>query len=422
MDTEHETGSALSGPQELLGKLLEGRDAGRRTTPERFGNISDDSVRQLVLLCYYASQAGEEGRYPAFRVFISPSNNLPPGLNDPWQLLNFGQPVALNGVDDLKRLAPAASSHSYALEVREVTNEDGQKKLHCIGIRMAHSGEGGTRVLSSSIWGRLVRPGLMVRIDAPGEMRVGEAGRVFVLRAGRLTVLGTLPTLHYGWQANLIASLNPIEGKQDVMFHTLMSAWHDLLHSTSLRKRGGCFVILPAGGHTATSVHDQFGIRLKYETADICLGATIADFVRTCLQGESAEPGIQFHELANEWMRKRYYLLTQLECLSTLAGVDGCTVLDHQLRLLGFGGKIEKKEGRPNRPFKDFVSRNALDVAALQKTGTRHLSAFQLCNAADEITAYVISQDGHVTLFWSDAKVVWRWSEYLPWIKPSDHF
>jgi hypothetical protein len=226
MNMEYESGPELCGPHELLGKLLDGRDAGRRTTPERYGSINPEAVVQLVLLCYYASQAGEEGRFPAFRVFVPPSNNLPPGLHDPWQLLRFSQPLALNSVDDLKRLAPAASSHSYALEVREDNNEDGRKNLLCIGIRMAHSGEGGTKVLSSSIWGRLVRPGLMIRVDA----------------------------------------------------------------------------------------------------------------------------------------------------------------------------------------------------AALQKTGTRHLSAFHLCNAAEETTAYVISQDGHVTLFWSDAKVVWRWSEYLPWIKPSDHF
>jgi hypothetical protein len=79
-------GRVFCGPAELLARLLDGRGAARRTTPERYGNLSDAAVSRLVLLCYYASQAGGEGRYPTFRVYVTPDNNLPPGVSDPWQL------------------------------------------------------------------------------------------------------------------------------------------------------------------------------------------------------------------------------------------------------------------------------------------------------------------------------------------------
>jgi hypothetical protein len=38
------------------------------------------------------------------------------------------------------------------------------------------------------------------------------------------------------------------------------------------------------------------------------------------------------------------------------------------------------------------------------------------------VTCYVVSQDGHVTAFWSDRTTVYRWSPYWPWSKMSDHF
>jgi hypothetical protein len=63
-----------------------------------------------------------------------------------------------------------------------------------------------------------------------------------------------------------------------------------------------------------------------------------------------------------------------------------------------------------------------LNKEVLYKTGTRHLSAYQLCQAHKGVTCFVVSQDGHVTLFWSDAAAVHRWAPYWPWAKRSDHF
>jgi hypothetical protein len=204
------------------------------------------------------------------------------------------------------------------------------------------------------------------------------------------------------------------------MMHTLHFVWHEILHSTSAKRHGGCYVVLPNAPIASDTLLDRYGIGMKYHVGDLCLAETIAAFVSTCLKGKKQPDS--FRDLANEWMWKRYNLLSQIECVVSLSGVDGCTLFDGDLRLLGFGGKIEAKDAKEGRPFKDFASRQALDKTVLARTGTRHLSAFRLCDAVDAITCYVISKDGHVTLFWSDGKAVWRWSPYWPWTKTSDHF
>ncbi|MBV8610613.1 MAG: hypothetical protein JO034_24555, partial [Singulisphaera sp.] len=146
----------LCGPTELVDRLLEGRETGRHHHPETHGAISDAGVLHLVELSYFASQSVEEGRYPRFRLFV-PSDNLPPSGADPWQLLRFSQPVPLLEVDDLRRLAPCAASHDFALEIEEQDNDQGKSIIACIGVRLAHSGEGGTKILSTSLWARHVR-------------------------------------------------------------------------------------------------------------------------------------------------------------------------------------------------------------------------------------------------------------------------
>lgn len=418
MSNESQT---LCGPGELLAVLLQSRDAGRRAKPEIYGAISDEGVRQLVLLSYFASQSAEEGRYPRFRLFVSPSANLPPSLTDPWQLLKFGHPIDLAEVDDLRRLAPCAASHDLALEVHE-RNDGGQTTMSCVGVRLAHSGEGGAEVLSTSLWARHVRPGLMVRVDGPGELRVSEAGRALDLRAGKLVNMGSLPTHPLpGWLDPLARKLAAKDRHEKHINHAAHFAWNELLHSSSEQGRGACLVVLPEAGLTADQVEADYSIRLKYPTSGPGLGRAISDFVASCLTPTAGRSPDEFRNAANSWLRNRYALSSLVDSLARLSGVDGCTVFDADLDLVGFGGKIltSASEGRRVR---DFRANKWISPDVMNKTGTRHSSAYRLCQAKEGVWCYVVSQDGHVTAFWSDKDHVNVWKPYWPWAKRSDHF
>jgi hypothetical protein len=74
------------------------------------------------------------------------------------------------------------------------------------------------------------------------------------------------------------------------------------------------------------------------------------------------------------------------------------------------------------QPMRDARAGLALGKEVMYQTGTRHLSAYQVCQACEGVTCFVVTQDGQVTLFWSDAGTVHRWAPYWPWAKRSDHF
>jgi hypothetical protein len=413
----------LHGPVELVASLLDGRDAARRDKKGVYGNISDEGLRTLVTLSYFASQSIEEGLYPRFRIYVVPATDAPADSEDPWQLVRFARPILLQEVDDLRRLAPCVASHDFALEAHEQFDEGGKALLVCVGIRIAHSDEGGSRLFSTSSWARHVRPGLMIRVDGPGELRVSEGGRALDLRAGRLTALGGLPVHPVaGWLEEVASRLAEQDQYERYIWHTLRFAWNELLHLASEQRRGGCFVILPKSELTVEDVESQYGIHLKYPTTDFGLGKAIAEFISSCLGAEVGQDASQFKETANSWLRKRHTLLLHVESLAHLSAVDGCTVFDAALQLVGFGGKIAVLDTQEERQFHDALLDAPLDKDIMKQTGTRHVSAFHLCHTHEGVWCYVVSQDGNVTLFWSDSGTVHRWAPYWPWAKTSDHF
>ncbi len=57
--------------------------------------------------------------------------------------------------------------------------------------------------------------------------------------------------------------------------------------------------------------------------------------------------------------------------------------------------------------FAYFDTRKPRPESDLKRFGTRHLSAFQLCRAVPDCIVFVVSQDGHLRVFASDAEHVY---------------
>jgi hypothetical protein len=414
----------LCGPAELIAKLIEYRQTTQPLRREIYGNISDDGVRRLVMLSYFASQSVEEGRYPRFRLFVPPpTGNTPKDWPDPWQLAKFSQPILLQEVDDVRRLAPSAASHDLALEIHECHIANDASELCCAGIRLAHSGESTTEIFSTSLWSRLVPPGLMIRIDGPGELRVSEGKHAWDLRAGKLFDLGGIVTQPLAlWLNKLTRQLTSENQPELLINHTLHFAWHELLHAVSEQRRGGCLLILPEASLTAMQVKVNYGISLKYQMDGPHLGDEIAGFVKSCSTKQAIEDVGELKDSANRWLRQRHKLFLHVDALAEMAGVDGCTVFDGDLRLIGFGGKIDDPPATVAKELVDARNGDVLNADVMSRTGTRHRSAYRLCDAHGGVWSYVVSQDGQVTAFWSDDLNVKRWHPYWPWAKMSDQF
>jgi hypothetical protein len=418
-----QTTENLCGPNELVAHLMEHRLGTRQRQPVLYGNISDEGLSHLVHLSYYASQVVEEGRYSKFRLYVPPVRDFPLAWQDPWSLARFSEPVVLRAVDDLRRLAPCAASHDLALEVCEVGEVNGQARVECCGIRMAHSGEGSTEVCSTAIWARHVDPGLMIRVDGPGELRASEGNCVWDLRAGNLVQLGSVPTHPLPlWLDRLSARLAANKEHHDKYINrTMHFAWNEVIHLASEMRRGGCLIVLPKVGLDAAKVEAEYAIQLKYPTNGVGLGRAVADFVKSCLASAGIADKDQFKETAGRWLQARHMLLSIVESVARLTAVDGCTVFDEDLQLIGFGGKIHSF-GPESKNLLDARANKFLSKEVMEKTGTRHHSAYRLCQAHEGVSCYIVSQDGQVTAMWGLKDTVHRWTPYWPWAKRSDHY
>ncbi len=408
-----------SGPAQLIAKLSEHRQASGDQRQKLYGNISDDGLHRLLLLSYFVSQSASEGHYPRVRLFVPPAGELPPILKDPWQLAQFVEPVKLREIDDLRRLVPSAASHNLALEIHERPTSCGISELVCAGVCSAHSRQSATEIFSTSLWTRLVRPGLMIRIDGPGELRVSEGENAWHLQAGRLFELGGSAGQLPSW-LEMASQWSTENQTANRLKSTIHFAWHEILHLVSEQRCGGCLVILPETQLTASQVEERYDIRLGSCTNGHRLGQETAEFVHFCSTIATSENGGEFSDLANRWLSELHRLLSHVDSLAQIAAVDGCTVFNADLQLIGFGGRIDVLHAATKKRFVDGSSGDVLDRDVLGRTGTRHVSAFRLCEAHSGVWCYVVSQDGQVTALRSDDLVVQRWVPYWPWANSSN--
>jgi len=100
-----------------------------------------------------------------------------------------------------------------------------------------------------------------------------------------------------------------------------------------------------------------------------------------------------------------------------LAAIDGCVVLDRELRLQGYGGKIAADEAaRASKiTFADVQTKLLREESEIfNRFGQRHRSAFYLCKCCPHALAFVLSQDGALRVFGSDATHVYLEEDINP--------
>jgi DNA integrity scanning protein DisA with diadenylate cyclase activity len=98
-----------------------------------------------------------------------------------------------------------------------------------------------------------------------------------------------------------------------------------------------------------------------------------------------------------------------------MAQVDGAVAITQQFELIGFGAEISGKLDRVDTVAKalDPEGRDLRQERA-DCVGTRHHSAYSLCNALHDVLALVVSQDGTVQLARRNRGMVTIWDQLSP--------
>jgi hypothetical protein len=95
--------------------------------------------------------------------------------------------------------------------------------------------------------------------------------------------------------------------------------------------------------------------------------------------------------------------------------VDGAVVITRRLELIGFGAEISGKLERVNE-VAQALDPEGIEIWKEQAdcVGTRHRSAYSLCNALHEVVAAVVSQDGTAQLVKWNGNMVTVWEQLSP--------
>jgi|AGTN01.1.fsa_nt_gi DisA bacterial checkpoint controller nucleotide-binding. len=425
-------------PQQLAAHVCELWDSveGRVADKESTSCDADELpclpvLESLISTCYQASLLREEERTITFRVILRPAESFlsehgpPSGLHK----LVFTETSPLTA-HELRRLSPAASFHRSLIGVQL----DLEQGAQIWGI--VHSGP---RWLHSIYGGRGFVPplpqALVINVTGPGQIEVckgletigqlsdgkvtGSAMNVFEsqwlqdnfasIRAERLTLHAEARKGATGW-ASLDPDLTRIIDQN--MLKRMIAAIRAFRH-------GGTLIMVPPE-MAESLVEKNLSLNLKYKFAE---GEPRARFrtLIVSMMNALAQSGAQCGEGTvigwKDYAESTDQEIAQLDeaifemshLVAALSTVDGAVVMTKRFELLGFAAEIHSDLTRVTH-----VAR-ALDLEGTRKktepikgVGTRHRSAFALCNELRDILAIVISQDGGVRFVaWRDKEVVY---------------
>lgn len=394
------------GPSDLANLFIQSRT----TTPlGGTTKVSDDCIRKLISLCYYTSMAAEEERYPRFRACLVDRHMTTENLYVTAELQEHISLNGLDGVDALRKLSPAVSSFENALGLEEI-----EEQLVCTHLRISQPHYvppklGWPNLFDNSKQGNSVD----VRVDGPGELDVSE-GLPFAslsLRRGKITALAPwrlIPQITQWFSALAKKLAGRMESETDAKLFgggegairaILIDLWDSVVLDAVNRHRGATFIVLPddIGGHEPS---------YRYQSDSFSMAEAVWMYWEVCRDYVSGEPA-ERDRIANRWLRVRLSLVSKTRSLANLGRVDGCVVVDRELQLRGFGGKIgfdDRDFTVPGLPHFDLLTKNVVEYGV--KGGMRHKSAYWLCQVIPGTIAFVVSQDGDLTVFFSDSNHV----------------
>lgn len=395
---------AADGAQTVLGGAL----------PDR------ESLARFFSAAYQASLLREEERAVIFRVVLADpeafleSEGPPDGLHR----LTFAAPRPYSA-HELLRLAPAAKYHRSLVGVAQT--DDGEFAIWGIlhsGPRWLVSTKGGRGGRSS-----MDTAALVVRVTGPGRLAVSRGDELLCeLRSGKLSgpmldvfQSAWLPACFARERAELAALHERQRGEQGAAWGMLADDLAGRISQQMVKRliatvraahHGGTIVMLPGeDAETLDATPDV--LRIKYPFRDD--GArrrarklildTLAAVAKAAGPGGFAEPaGWDFYEAVGSAelssLDEGIFELSHL--CAALADVDGAVVMTKRFELLGFGAEIGPlPEVRRVRRAMDLEAQ-VHEEEDVERVGTRHRSAFRLCQRFPGAVVIVVSQDGNV--------------------------
>jgi hypothetical protein len=394
------------------------------------GGMPRPSRERLALAlaaCYHASLLREEGRPVTFRLvlagpdFFDVHAGPPSGVHR--LVFDAARPLDQH---ELRRLSPAAAfSRSFIGAVLDGRTGPAIWGLIHSGPDWLESVRGGRESIQA------IPAVPTIAVTGPGRVVV-DAGPVFLgelsngtLRGGRLDAFNAswvYQVFVQSWvsRPGVSPGFGPTLSRQVV---------RRIIAGVRAAHHGGMVLIVPHR-RIPVLVGESGMVRIKYGFIDeeprqrlLTLSTRIVDqlaALQAALPAGAALPGwddyAQSESPAVKALDAALYEVAHF--VADLSQVDGAVILSDRLELIGFGAEIAG-----DLPEVERVAR-AADLEGRERTwmrtdrvGTRHRSAYRLCQAARDVLALVVSQDGGLRFVrWHDQAVTyWDQVATAPW-------
>jgi hypothetical protein len=396
-------------------------------------------LEHLISVCFQSSLLREEDRPVRFRLIYRAPDRFPSDQGPPAGLHRLLFKDILPFTErELRKLSPSVDFYSSLIGVWL----DEKSGLAIWGI--VHSGPRWTQSLYGG--GKLFQPlpeSLVISVTNPGRITVSKGSAdIATLNSGRI-VSPSVAVSDSKWVRSAFDSLADEElalHRQARKLATKLWASIDPEFFRTMRKQ----VLMRIIGRVRAHRHGGTLIIIPDERIDEFL--TPNPYAKFKYRFVSEEPRRRFRTLilkiANE-LAESYgshenperivgwteYLTSKNQTLSRLdeslfewahlvadmAQVDGAVTISQRLELIGFGAQISGKLERV-----DEVA-EALDAEGIEirkdradSVGTRHHSAYSLCNELHDVLTVVVSQDGTAQLVKWNVNMVTIWEQLLP--------
>lgn len=417
--------------ERVLDRWRQARSAGQLAVPPP----AQADLATILSICYQATLLREESRPVTFRLALSEPGAFTAAAGPPsgFHRLVFARPLPLDQ-HELRRLAPAAAFSRSLIGA----NSAGQ------GIwGVIHSGP---QWLQSVRGGRATEQSVpqvpIVAATGPGRLLVSVGPVVLAeLRDGRLSG-GEMDVFRARWMQRRLAEADHVLSahvaaqtetarpwaKVDSSFGTVL-AGHVLrrvLATVRAAQHGGTLILIPRE-RVSEFLSDGRYVRVKYAFDDeeprkriLTLMVAIANELAHAEGATTSTVGWQAYETtrAQHLVEMDEALFEVAHLVADLTRVDGAVLLTDSLEVLGFGVEIAGELPEVSSvAWAHDLDATARTRVRTDRVGTRHRSAYRLCQAVRDALALVVSQDGGLRFIrWHDPCVAyWEQVATGPW-------
>ena len=396
----------------VLGRWHEARAAGQTDL------LPPDatSLSRVLSICYQATLLRDEDRPVTFRLALSDPEAFEPAAGPPSGVhrLMLTRPLPLDQ-HEIRKLAPAAmfSRTLIGATLTDVTALEIWGVIHS-GPQWLQSVRGGRETEQT------IPPVLIVAATGPGRLLV-SAGAVPLaqLRNGALSGR-EMDVYQSQWMQERLAEVGHLLRAAHIRdrehaperWAEIDSTFGAVLASHVLRRalatiraaqHGGTLIIVPRR-RVSELLSDGSYVRVKYGFADeeprrrivTLMGSIMNELARA--KGASQTPvGWSDYEASRsrKLIEMDESLFEVAHLVADLTRVDGAVLMSDCLEILGFGVEIAGALPEVPRVARaDALEGTQREWVRTDRVGTRHRSAYRLCQAVHEALALVVSQDG----------------------------